>query len=141
MTVKKFTEILLQSDNKVIRSAARNMEWTRLRHSIDDLAILLANNIVHMVIGTKDGPKEVLACSNKGLVSRYLGKAGKLGSVPSNMGKCRRRMKFVLAYDFIKNDYISVFGEFNIVPGEWVTITTENIDLVNQVLKESLERH
>jgi hypothetical protein len=141
VTVKEFTDIFLRSDNKVIQSAARHMEWTRLRHSIDDLAILLANNIVHMVIGTKDGPKEVLACSNKGLVARYLGKAGKLGSVPSNMGKCRRRMKFVLAYDFIKNDYISVFREFNIVPGEWVTITTENVDLVNQVLKESLERH
>ena len=141
MTVKEFTELLLQSDNNVIQSAARHMEWTRLRHSIDDLAILLANNIVHMVIGTKDGPREVLACSNKELISSYVRKLGKMSSVPSNIGKCRRRMKFVLAFDFIENDYISVFGEFNIVPGRWITLTTDNAELIEQKLEATLERH
>ena len=141
MTVDQFTELLLQSRNKVIKSAARNMEWAKLKHSVDDLAVLLANNIVHMLIGTKDGCQEVLACSNRVLVSKYLGKKGKPGRVPANMGKCGKRMRFVLAYDFISNDYVSTSREFVVVPGEWVTITEENADVVNQVLKESLERH
>ena len=144
MTANEFIKKLESSANEVLEANAKDMVWAKLRHSKSDLETFLNYNIAHLSFRPTRGreDKEIVACSNTALIAAIQLKRNDTKKIVQTLKMASRGIRTrnpdsILTWDFIDNDYCTVSLK-NWTIHEWITVSKENIPVVNRILRRLL---
>jgi len=143
-----FLETLAASNNRLLVSNSKDAtQWNKLKHNKECLELFLNHNISEVFFVASDGTeRRIIASSNTTLIKMF---CLKKGSTYDNQISRLRKLKSsgihtksslsVLTWDFIKNDYCTIPLSKMWYLGNWITISEDNISILNETMKDILE--
>lgn len=139
-------EKLASSGHEVLEAAANDWsKWSKLSRSKKDLEFFLKNNIVHLKFRPKNAVamKEVVCTSNTRFIAVFsaLKSSLKKKALKSrNDGIATKDISSIMTYNLIDNKYNTISDLMAIEIVAFLTISDDNIELLDKVANELLRR-
>lgn len=144
---KTFIELLKESGNKFLEKQSEYAEmWSKLKHTKADLELFLKHNIAELRFkpkGSSSETKTIVCSSNVRLIALFhaVKKSDReeiLKKVPFGGIKTKEKNK-VLTFNLVDDTYNTVsLKSWEL--GNFVTLTEDNVELLDLVVKDVLKR-
>lgn len=148
MKFETFLETISKSNNRLLVSNAKHSgEWGNLKHNKECLELFLNHNLSEVFFTAEDGKeRRIIASSNTTLIKMFSLKKGpsytkEIASLTkkASSGIHTKSPFSVLSWDFINNRYCTIPTRGMWYLGNWITISEDNISLLNETIRDILE--